>query len=185
MKYFLVVGRFPAGRERNKMNDYIKGQIEALEEVAAVVPEVRDTDLYKELAKTDDDELTEYQKGMRDGLETVVYELPEIVNTDTYRLMMDELPHEQISPAYIIGELARYGVNGRTELLGGGLVGVWIDLKNNMHGLITADYGLGVYTASEQEYDCLRFVDIADNLSTPNKLKLMATVLNYYGQPNN
>lgn len=129
--------------------------------------------------------LSEYQQGMRDGLETVAYELPEIVHTDTYRLMMDELPAEQISPAYIIGELERWGISGRVETLGGGLLGVWIDLKLNMHGLITTDYGLGIYTSTEQEYDRLRFDDLGDNFSTVQKLKLMATVLNYYGQPKN
>jgi len=129
--------------------------------------------------------MNDYIKGKIDALEEVAEIMPEVIYTDVYRDLVEELPTEEISPAYIIGELERYGLRARTELLGGGLVGVWIDLKQNHYGLVTNGYGLGVYDTNQIEYDRLRFDDLAEEMTIANKLKLMATVLNYYGQPNN
>jgi hypothetical protein len=38
--------------------------------------------------------------------------------------------------------------NARLEMLGGGVMGVWIDLKDTYYALITSDFGLGVYDSA-------------------------------------
>lgn len=127
------------------MNDYIKGQLETLEQLAEVLPEVRDTEIYREV--------------------------------------MEELPSDHLTHDYIREQMQAHGLQAELELLGGGLVGVRIPLRGTLWGLITADYGLGIYDdqSNGEPFDGLRFSDMADTLSNSNKLKFMAYFCHYYG----
>lgn len=56
----------------------------------------------------------------------------------------------QVATENIILDAFEYGFEqAQFELLGGGLVGVNIDLSDNRFALITADFGLGVYNREE------------------------------------
>jgi len=126
-----------------------------LEEIADTLPEVRDTELWRENMPVQIETWADWERYERDGQQ------------------------EEKILEWLQQEFLNHLLHLHQTLLGGGLVGLEIT-GEKLHALVTTDYGLGIYVNADSDLAIAsqHLVDAKENFACPKTfVRVMATVI--------